>query len=66
MLLNDIVMLQLYIKEEKELIENNEIITTIHGDNEMELRLEEAIKIRNLQPELNSKEELNKLIDSIM
>ena len=32
----------------------------------MELRLIEAINIKNMNPELNTKEELNKLMDLIM
>lgn len=42
------------------------IIDSIHGDGELELRLKEAIHIKNLKPELNTKEELDKLMDLII
>ena len=42
-----------------------EIIDRVHGDGEIILRIKEAIWIKKLQPTLNSKEEINKLLDII-
>ena len=43
-----------------------EIIDRVHGDNELELRIKEAILIQKMRPELNTKDELNKLIDFVL
>ena len=43
-----------------------DIIDTVYGDNELVLRIKEAIHIRNQRPELNKKEELNILLDAIL
>ena len=43
-----------------------EIIDSVDGNAEMELRIKEAILIKELKPQLNTKEELNKLLERIL
>ena len=43
-----------------------DVIDSVHGDNGRELRIREAIHINEMKPALNTKEELNTLLDQIL